>query len=146
MGAFTHWADVEIRFRDSDAMGHVNNSVYLTYLEVARQSYWTRVAADVPYDRVPFILAHVALDFRSPARTGETLRVFLRTAWLGRSSWGMVYEIRDAASGRLVVEATSVQVTYDYALHAPMPVPDWLRRGLESVEGGPLPARPAGEG
>jgi len=143
VSAFTHWADVEVRFRDSDAMGHVNNSVYLTYLEVGRQSYWNRFAADVPYDRVPFVLAHAALDFRSPSHTGEILRVFLRTAWIGRSSFGMAYEIREVTGSRLVVEATSVQVTYDYATHSTVPVPDWLRRGLESVEGGPLPARPA---
>jgi acyl-CoA thioester hydrolase len=144
VNAFTHSAEIEVRFRDSDAMGHVNNSVYLTYLEVGRQSYWKRLAADVPYDRVPFVLAHAELDFRSLAHTGETLRVLLRTSWVGRSSFGMAYEIREAVSGRLVVEATSVQVTYDYEQHAAMPVPDWLRRGLESVEGGPLPARPGG--
>jgi acyl-CoA thioester hydrolase len=141
MQDFRHHADVEVRFRDSDAMGHVNNAVYLTYLEVARQRYWTAVAPHVPYDRVPFVVAHAALDFRSPARTGEVLRVHLRTTWVGRSSFGLDYAIRERDTGRLVVEATSVLVTYDYDAHRAMPVPDWLRSGLERAEGRSLPAR-----
>jgi acyl-CoA thioester hydrolase len=144
-GEFRHFTDVEVRFRDTDAMGHVNNAVYLTYLEVARQAYWQRVAAQVPYDRVPFVVAHARLDFRSPVRLGdESLRVAMRTDWVGRSSFGLSYVVR-TLDGRLVVEASSVLVAYDYDARCAMPVPDWLRAGLERVEGRPLPDKPPGD-
>jgi hypothetical protein len=44
--------------------------------------------------------------------------------------------------GRIVAAATSVLVTYDYAAHAAMPVPEWLHKGLEALEGRKLPDRP----
>jgi acyl-CoA thioester hydrolase len=140
---FQHWTDIEVRFRDTDAMGHVNHAVYLTYAEVARQQYWRAVAPDAAYNDVPFVIAHAEADFRSPAHVGETLRVSLRTVWVGRGSFAMEYEMRSRDQDRLVATAKTVLATYDYAAHAAMPVPDWMRRALERVEGRPLPAKPA---
>ena len=56
-------APLKPRFRDTDAMGHINNAVYVTYLEVARQEYWRAFKHDDNYRVVPFILAHVDIDF-----------------------------------------------------------------------------------
>jgi acyl-CoA thioester hydrolase len=83
---FPVWTDISIRFRDCDPMGHVNNAVYLTYLEVGRQVYWQRLADPRRFDQVPFIIARVEIDYRSPAGVGETVRVFVRTSWVSRSS------------------------------------------------------------
>ncbi len=143
MATFDHYTDIEVRFRDTDAMGHVNNAVYLTYLEVARQAHWKTFAAHVNYDRVPFVVARATLDFRSPAAVGETIRVGLRVDWVGRSSFGLSYELRERDSGRLVAEAATVLVTYDYDAKRAMPVPDWLRSGLTRSAGRTLPDRPA---
>jgi acyl-CoA thioester hydrolase len=140
--SFEHTTDIGVRFRDTDAMGHVNNAVYLTYIEVARQEHWQRLAPQVEYSHVPFVVAHARIDFRSPAQVGETIRVRLRTDWIGRSSYHLSYELRERDSDRLLAEAATVIVTYDYAAHRAMPVPRWLREGLERVAGGPLPDRP----
>src|SRR2546422_11211196 len=75
--------ELKPRFRDTDAMGHVNNAVYVTYLEVARQEYWQQMDGTQDYARVPFILAHVACDFRSEARVNETLEIGMRCEWIG---------------------------------------------------------------
>jgi len=75
---------------------------------------------------------------------GETIRVGLRTDWVSRSSFGLSYELRERDSERLVAEATTVLVTYDYEAKRAMPVPDWLRSGLERVAGRSLPDRPPG--
>lgn len=141
-GSFRVWEDIPVRFRDTDAMGHVNNAVYLSYLEVGRQAYWQRFSKPQSYDRVPFVLAHVGIDFRAEALVGEVVRVYLRTTWLSRSSFGMQYELHARDSGRLLVEAESVQVTYDYGTKSSIAVPEWLRAELEGVEGRTLPPRP----
>ncbi|HZM14637.1 MAG TPA: thioesterase family protein [Candidatus Krumholzibacteria bacterium] len=139
---FSVWEDISVRFRDTDAMGHVNNAVYLTYLEVGRQAYWRRFSARTNYEQVPFVLAHACLDFRAEARVGEVIRVFLRTNWVSRRSFGMEYELRERESGRLAVTGETVQVTYDYEAKRSIPVPDWLRQELERIEGRPLPSKP----
>ncbi|UCE01567.1 MAG: acyl-CoA thioesterase [Candidatus Latescibacterota bacterium] len=142
MSGFALCEEISVRFRDTDAMGHVNNAVYLTYLEVARQAYWQRFEEKTTYDEVPFVVAHVSIDFRDQLRVGEVARVCLRTTWVSRSSFGMEYELRERDSDRIVATATTIQVTYDYEAERSMPVPDWLRAELEAIEGHALPPGP----
>jgi len=132
---FTLAHELAPRFRDTDAMGHINNAVYITYLEVARQEYWRVLSEDEDYSRVPFILAGVQIDFRSEARVSEVLHIGIRCDWIGNKSFAFGYEIREKRSGRLVVEATSVQVCYDYAAKRSLPMPAELRAKLERYEG-----------
>ena len=57
---------------------------------------------------------------------------------MGGKSFGFDYEIREAATRRLVVSARSVQVFYDYATKQSIPCPDDMRRRFEAFEGRPL--------
>jgi acyl-CoA thioester hydrolase len=132
---FTVTHEISPRFRDTDAMGHVNNAVYVTYLEVARQEYWRAITGAEDYRLVPFILAHVTCDFRSEALVNEALLLGIRCDWIGGKSFAFGYEIREKTTGRLVVEALSIQVCYDYERKQSIPMPDPLRRQLESFEG-----------
>jgi acyl-CoA thioester hydrolase len=115
-------------------MGHVNNAVYLTYLEIARFAYWK--AADIGRleGDISYIIARVEIDFRASAKSGDVLDVALAVRAIGRSSFTMEYEIRDQA-GRLVSTARSVQVAYDYAAKQPVAVPDAIRARISAFEG-----------
>jgi acyl-CoA thioester hydrolase len=132
---FTVVFDLSPRFRDTDAMGHINNAVYVTYLEVARQEYWRRFSDVQDYRRVPFILANVTIDFRSEALVNEVIEIATRCEWIGMRSFAFTYEIREKASRRLVVEATTVQVCYDYDAKRSVTMPAELRRQIEGFEG-----------
>ena len=140
--AFVVVHEIAPRFRDTDAMGHINNAVYVTYLEVARQVYWARLDRDPDYRRVPFILAHVTVDFRSEALMNEVLEVGIRLEWIGTRSFAFVYRIWEKTTDRTVVEATTVQVCYDYATKRTMAVPDDLRHRAEAFEGRQLARKP----
>jgi len=107
--------DVQTRFSDTDAMGHINNAVYLSYLELGRMEYVKQVFGITSFGKVGFILARVEIDYRTPAFVGEVLRVGTRVVRLGGASFTMDYRIEEASSGRLVAAAQSVQVSYDYA-------------------------------
>jgi acyl-CoA thioester hydrolase len=139
---FTVVAELKPRFRDTDAMGHVNNAVYITYLEVARQEYWARLDRHADYRRVPFTLAHVTCDFRSEALVNEVLELGIRLEWAGTKSFAFQYRIWEQTSRRVVVEATTVQVCYDYETKRSIAMPPELRAALESFEGRPLAHRP----
>jgi acyl-CoA thioester hydrolase len=138
---FTVVHEMRPRFRDTDAMGHVNNAVYVTYLEVARQEYWQRLEGSSDYRQVPFILAQVTCDFRSEALMNEVLEIGIRCEWIGVKSFAFTYEIRERASRRLVVEARSIQVCYDYASKRSIPMIPRLRAALEALEGRSLEKR-----
>jgi acyl-CoA thioester hydrolase len=123
----------EVEFRDVDAADHVNNAVYLTYLETARIRYLLEVlGADFAY-QLSLILAHITVDFRSPALFPETLEIRTRVTRVGTKSFDMQHEIR-GGDGRLVLEASTVLVAYDYEADAPMAVPDDWRARLDAYE------------
>ncbi|HXG54156.1 MAG TPA: thioesterase family protein [Vicinamibacterales bacterium] len=128
---FTHRLDV--RFRDCDPMGHVNNAVYPTYLEQARFAHW-RALWGIDLEALPggtpgVILARLEIDYRRPAKYGEVLEVRIGLERTGRTSFTYVYEIVDAL-GQLVVDARSVLVMYDYKHGTPVPIPDDIRQKL----------------
>jgi acyl-CoA thioester hydrolase len=124
---------LETRFRDCDAMGHVNNAVYLTYLEQARFAHWRALWRFRQADEVPdvpgVILARVEIDYKKPARDGERLEIRLAVPSIGRTSFTYAYEVVDSAGG-IVALARSVQVMYDYGAGTPVLVPDTIRSML----------------
>lgn len=128
-------APLRPRFRDTDAMGHINNAVYVTYIEVARQEYWRAFMGSEDYGVVPFIFARVEMDFRSEALVSEKLELRIRCSFIGNKSFGFEYEIREATTDRLVVRANSVQVFYDYAAKQSIACPPGMRERLEAFEG-----------
>ena len=127
---YRHRTSLQVRFRDIDAFGHVNNAVFFSYVELARIRYLLDVLQpDQPFDRMPLILARIELDYRSPIQFGEEVLVDSRVDRVGRTSFDMVHRMTAGADARLVGDVQSVLVTYDYAAARPMPVPDeWRRR------------------
>ncbi len=100
-----------VRFSDLDGMGHVNNAVFLTYMESARLAFLSSLGAgDNPQQSL--ILARVEVDFRSPIAFGEDVEVGVRTSRVGTKSFDLEHEVR--ADGRLAAQGTSVLVSYDY--------------------------------
>jgi acyl-CoA thioester hydrolase len=137
MNGFRVVATVVPRFRDTDAMGHLNNAVYLTYFEIARTAYWRELTGEPDYRQVPFILAHTTIDFRSPAFVFETLLVGVRVARLGNRSFECAYRVAEEATDRLVVEGRSVQAIFDYAANRTYPMPEELKAQVRAFEGIP---------
>jgi acyl-CoA thioester hydrolase len=139
MSQYRFFIELSVRFRDLDAMGHVNNSVFLTYFEEVRTYYLQETGKiDFSQDGPGFILAEMLCRYRSAAKFGERLKIYCRTAELGRSSFVFTYEIREANSERLVAEGRSVQVAYDYKTNKSIPLPDQLRQNLSSYEELPM--------
>jgi acyl-CoA thioester hydrolase len=133
---FRHRTTLQVRFRDIDAFGHVNNAVFFSYVEQARIRYLLDVLQpDVGFDRLPLILARVELDYRSPIAFGEEVTVETRLDRVGHSSFGMTHRMTAGPDGRTVGDVRSVLVTYDYAVARPMPVPDEWRRRFAEHEG-----------
>jgi acyl-CoA thioester hydrolase len=134
---FTH--QLEVRFRDCDAMGHVNNAVYLTYLEEARFHHWRAsglaIASPASADAampggVPgVIVARVEIDYRRAAKHGDLLSINLGVAAIGRTSFTYEYEILDQ-SGALIAAAKTVIVRFDHAAGRPVPISEELKQAL----------------
>ena len=130
--AYTH--RLCVRFRDCDGMGHVNNAVYFTYLEQCRLTFWRELTGKgAPNTRV--IVARAECDFKAPAYFGDELEVRLTVGDIGRSSFGLEYEIVHAEKQHLVATGKTVMVSYDYAAGKSVPLPDAARALLERLKG-----------
>jgi acyl-CoA thioester hydrolase len=117
-----------IRFRDLDAMGHVNNAVYLTYLESARVAFLLEHGTATSFDALAIIVARIEIDFRSPVGFDGEVEIGVRSGRFGTKSFDLEYELR--AGDRLVAEAKSVCVGYDYSRGEAVPIPDTWRESL----------------
>jgi acyl-CoA thioester hydrolase len=119
-----------VRFSDLDGMGHVNNAVFLTYMESARLAFLSSLGAG-ENPQQSLILARVEVDFRSPIAFGEDVEVGVRTSRVGKKSFELEHEVR--ADGRVAAEGKTVLVSYDYERGASVEIPaEW--RGWLSEE------------
>jgi acyl-CoA thioester hydrolase len=118
-----------VRFRDLDAIGHVNNAVYLTYFESARIAYWlhTTRRPGGGVAALDMILARAEIDYRSPLAYGESVEISVGCTSLGRSSFVIESDMHERASGRLVAESRKVLVHYDFAAGRSKPLGAELR-------------------
>jgi acyl-CoA thioester hydrolase len=124
----------EIRFNDLDGMGHVNNVIYLTYMEGARIAWWLHVTGRSGLSAVDMILARTEVDYRSPASFGERLEVGVRCASMRRTSFVLEFRVEETGTQRLVAEARKVLVHYDYATARPVPLGPDLRERIRAQD------------
>jgi acyl-CoA thioester hydrolase len=104
-----HEKHIEIRWRDLDAYNHVNNAVYLTYLEEARDE-WLEGALGRDGAAWGYVLARVAIDFRHELRQEhDEVIATCALARLGTSSVTTREELR-LLDGALAAEAEAVLV------------------------------------
>ena len=125
---------IEVSFRDLDAMGHVNNAVYLSYMETARIKFLVDLLAVTSLHDLPVIMAEATCTFKSPAFFGEQLTVGVGISRFGSKSFDMTYRI-DAGDGRLIALAKTVQVMYDYAAARTIVVPEAFKAKVLALQG-----------
>lgn len=126
---FPYYYELKVRFRDVDMMRHVNNAVYLTYLEEGRTGFAGWIFKGRPELRkIGYIVASVKINYRAPAFYRERLRIYLRVKELGNTSFVFQYEIRKRDTDELVADAESVQVMYDYREEKKYAIPEEMRK------------------
>jgi len=148
MHPFKHKTPIQLRFKDGDVMGHVNNANHLTYIELARTKYFEDVVgADArPDDPVGqanwsqqqgIILAHISIDYEAPLFLRDKVFVYTRCSKIGKKSielsWAIVRE--KSATEEIIAQGIAVLVCYDYAQGKPIEVPAEQRRKIELFEG-----------
>ncbi len=138
--------DLQVRFRDLDAMQHINNAVFFTYFAMGRAAYLPamRYPDDGQggyHDRFPFILAEISCRYISPATLDHALKLGVRIVGFGNKSWRVEYLVYRREEGSPVATGKSTQVFFDYQKKCAISVPDWFIEHVEAFEGRPLRSR-----
>ncbi|MDE2312832.1 MAG: acyl-CoA thioesterase [Elusimicrobia bacterium] len=136
MEGFRIVSEVPVRFADTDAMGHVNNARYLSFLECARIEYLRQVLGRSEPRAFGVIIARVEIDYKSPVLHHETLLVGCRIDAVGESSLGMSHRIEEKSSGRLVALSKCVLVGYDYGAQKICRISGGWRKKIAAFERG----------
>ena len=127
---------VKVRSFELDSFGHVNNAVYLQYLEFARCEYLEQVGLSFNdfdrWKRYP-VVVHTSMDYRQAARFGDTLLVKGGVSEWGRLRWTMRYQITNAETGAVVMDAMQIFVFLDEEGH-PVPVPKQFREAFDAAD------------
>lgn len=127
MEGFDFVHEEPVRFRDIDAMGHVNNAVFLTYIESARAAYFWHLGIARSLEDLTLVVARVEIDFRAPVGFPEVVEVGVRAGRFGEKSFGLDHELR--VRGELVAEAKTVLVAYDYDQAQTVAIPaEWREK------------------
>lgn len=124
--------EIKVIFRDMDAMGHVNNAVYFTYMETARTSFFAERLSMTEPRRLPVIVAEASCTYLAPLRMGDIVTVQLGVSRIGRRSFDLSYLLTSAAE-EPVARAKTVMVTFDYESASSIPIPKSLRAALEAA-------------
>ena len=132
MTEFAFTETVDVRYQDHDEMGHVNNAVYVTYLEEARTSYLTEGLGVPPMD-LDMVVANLEVDFRRPVQFADEVEVGVSVTEVGNASFTMVYEIRDGEG--VAVEGETTQVALEPDGSGTRRVPQDWRDAIAEVEG-----------
>ena len=125
-----HEKQIEIRWRDQDAYGHVNNAVYLTYLEEVRDEWLERALGDAG-DAWGYVTARVAIDFRRELTQDDD--AIVARLWLTRIGTSSVTTREEIVTvgGELAAEAEAVLVARDSETGRSRPLSDAERAALE---------------
>ena len=124
--------EILVRPEDIDGLGHVNNVVYLRWMQDAAAAHWGARAGPELQARVIWVVTRHEIDYKAPAFVGE--RLVART-WVGEPSgatWERFIEIRRVSDDRLLARGRSIYAALDPVTNRPRRVDAELRRPLEA--------------
>lgn len=130
-----HITEIEIRFADMDAMGHVNNAKYFSYFEQARIKYLDDIlGTDIKFAERGVIVGNAHADFKIPVKFRDKVRVYTNCPRIGTKSFEISYSLVVEKNGNALVAATgsTVMVCFDYGLNHSIEIPDeWKKKIIE---------------
>lgn len=121
----------DVPFRDIDYFGHVNNAIFLSYFEWARTLLWFELTGGGAPADIGFIVARAEIDFKAQIRM-EAIEIAVRVGAMRNTSLDFIYEIRKNGGGQIAATGTVVVVLFDWETRAKRPIPEELRRSIES--------------
>lgn len=123
-GAVSSHLRLQLRFGDTDKLGHVNNAVFASYAELGRLTFLRELGLET----ASVILARLAINFRRQVRLEDECSIQTRVVRLGNSSFELAQTLY--ADGAVATEFEAVLVWFDYQQQAPIPLPETVRRRL----------------
>ncbi len=137
MEGFKHKTAIQIRFKDLDLMGHVNNANHFSYFEVARAKYFDDVVGeDVDWSSEGIILAKSTCDYKMPVLFKDNVSVLTKCSRIGNKSFELSYAMIKEENGKEIIlaEASTIQVCFNYVKRENIQMPEKWKKKIEAFE------------
>ena len=135
MENYKHSVPVQLRFNDTDALGHVNNSVYLSFYDLGKTAYFEAVQKEKMIQKdVDIVVAHIDVDFISPVFLSDEIAVQTRVESIGNKSFSLKQRIVDLNSGQEKCICRTVMVGFDFQNNCTKPISEKWRHSIEEYE------------
>lgn len=125
-----HEIKIKVRFCETDALGHINNSSYFVYLEEARIRYFESLGYNMSMKGWNFILASAKCDFLSQGYFNDTLTIRTYVSKIGTKSFTLEHDIISERTKEMIAKGNAVIVYFDFEEQRSVIIPETLREGL----------------
>ncbi len=124
---------IQIRFSDCDMMDHVNNAVYLSYIEMARIHYFTHLfGTDRDWKKNGIIVRKNEIEYLKPVLFRDEAFIHASITHIGNSSFVMAYELQ--VGKETYTKAESVLVYFNSETQQSTPIPEEFKVQLEKIK------------
>jgi acyl-CoA thioester hydrolase len=122
---------ISIRFSDIDAVGHVNNAIYLTYFEIARFNYW-RDVINWDFSENGIIVGRSEINYLKPVMLHDQVACYVRVVRIGNSSFDVMHVLVKITSKgeEICTTGKTVCVSYDYTVNKSVKIPPAAREKM----------------
>jgi acyl-CoA thioester hydrolase len=136
---FKHITPIQLRFNDFDALGHVNNSVYLSFFDLGKTGYFMQVLPDVQLNReVGIVIADIHVSFLLPVYPGENVAVETAVFEVGNKSFKLYQQLIDLDTNEVKCICKTVMVCFDAKTKSTRQIsPEW-RKAIADFEENPI--------
>ncbi|PWL23464.1 MAG: hypothetical protein DCO96_16065 [Fluviicola sp. XM-24bin1] len=126
-------ARIHVRFSDLDVLGHVNNSIYLSYFEIARVHYFAELlGTDWDWNKNGVLLVKNEVEYFKPIVLHDAPHVHVFLEHVGEKSFTLSYEIK--VNDTLHTKGKSVLVCFDASKNATIPINPVMKEALNQLK------------
>jgi len=135
---FNHTTPIQLRFNDFDALGHVNNSVYFSFYDLGKTSYFDEVVPGATSSKeVGVVIANIQVSFLLSVYPGENVAVETAVVEIGNKSFKLLQQLIDVDTKEVKCICQTVMVCFDAKTKSSHPISDGWRKAMADFEGNP---------
>lgn len=136
---FLHTMDVQIRFNDIDALGHVNNAVYMEFFDLGKAKYFTAVnGGPVDWRTANVVVANVNCNYLAPIYFNEPIAVQTQTVYVHDRSVKLLQQLINTETSEVKCQCVVIMVGFDVKVGVSAPISEEWKHRLTAYESRPL--------
>lgn len=133
---YNHKVPVQLRFNDTDALGHINNSVYFSFYDLGKTEYFKAVRGKhIDTKDIDIVVVHAEVDFLSPVFLSDEIEVQTAVSSIGNKSFTLMQRIVDTKSDSIRCICKTIMVGFDQSAQISKPISEDWRKAISLFEG-----------